>query len=232
LGHTCDLTERRREVELTDRIDDLCASRDARAPSRPPYEREPHQRIGVVRALEDEPVIALELAVIGREEDVRVAIPSPHRDALEHSPARLVDQLVHDVRHRVDLADAVVRDVLRAIRAGTAFGVDERAVPCREPVRRLSREDALDLVLAARVAGREVEVAPVAAPELARGRVPRMVRIGERHPNEPVVVVRERVEIRDRPIGNPISVVPLTRNRVDARLGRAGVAAGFGREQR
>ena len=59
-----------------------------------------------------------------------------------------------------------------------------------------------------------------------------MVRIGERHPDEPVGVVGQRIEVRDRAIGHPVGVVPLARDGVDARLGSAGVATGLGREQR
>ena len=124
------------------------------------------------------------------------------------------------------------RDLLRPIRTGTAFGVDERAVPGRAPVRGLLVEDALDVLRVAGVPGREVEVAPVAAVALRRRRIPRVVRVGERHPDEPVGVFGQRVEVRDRAVGDPVGVVPVARDGVDARLGRAGVAARLGREQR
>jgi len=55
-----------------------------------PHHREPHQRIGVERALEDQPVVALQLTVIGREDDVGVVAPTALPDAPEHPPAGVV----------------------------------------------------------------------------------------------------------------------------------------------
>src|SRR5262249_15595322 len=86
---------------------------------------------------------------------------------------------------RVDLADVVGRDVLRPVGAGSALGVDPFAVPQREPVRGLLLQHALDVVLRTGVTGRQVEVAPVAAVLLRRGRVPRVVRGGKPHPTRP-----------------------------------------------
>ena len=78
------------------------------------------------------------------------------------------------------------------------------------------------------VPGREVEVAPIAAVLFRRGRVPRVMWIRERHPHEPVGVVRERVEVGDRAVGDPVGVIPVARDRVETRLGCAGLAAGLG----
>src|SRR6185295_19108433 len=58
-----DLTERRREIELADRLGDV-RRRDLRRRRRAPEERQTHERIGVVRALVEQAEVALQLAVI------------------------------------------------------------------------------------------------------------------------------------------------------------------------
>ena len=84
----------------------------------------------------------------------------------------------------------------------------ERAVVPEAPVAGLGVEDALALGGRLGVAGRQRHVAPVDAAELGRRRVPRVVRVGEAHPAEPVVVRVEPVEPGDRAIGHPVGVVP------------------------
>ena len=157
-----------RQVDLADRVGDV-GGRDARRRRGSPHERQSHQRVGVERALEDEAVVALQLAVVGREEDVGVVEPALGLDGLHHAPARLVDQLVHHVRLGVDLADLVVRHRSRAEEHRSAFGIDEAALVPREPMRGLLREDLADLARPIRdgpVAGR----GPARAPGAARTR--------------------------------------------------------------
>ncbi len=69
------------------------------------------------------------------------------------------------------------------------------------------------------------------AVELRGRRVPRVVGVGERHPAEPRLVGAERGQPVDRDVGHPIGVVPLARDGVVLRLGRAGVATGRTLEQ-
>src|SRR6266536_4435066 len=80
--------------------------------------------------------------------------------------------------------------------------------------------------------GGEVDVLPRDAFALRRRRVPRVMWVREAHPHEPVVFVRERVEERDRAVGDPVGVVQVARDRVDLRLGRARLASTLGLEQR
>src|SRR3546814_6202377 len=74
----------------------------------------------------------------------------------------------------------------------------QRAVVPEPPVPRLVVEQLLALGAGLGVAGRQRDVAPVDAAELGAGRVPRVVRVGEAHPAEPVVVGSEAVEPVDR----------------------------------
>ena len=165
---------------------------DAGGRGRPPHEGQPHQRVGVVRALVEEAEVALHLAVVGGEDDVGVGQPAPLRDRLQHAAAGLVDQLVHHVHLGVDLADLVVGQPRRDERRRAALHVGEAAVPVGEPVRGLAGQDGADGVVGAGVAGRQVEVLPRHAVELGGRRVPRVVRVGERHPAEPRLVGAER----------------------------------------
>ncbi len=91
---------------------------------------------------------------------------------------------------------------------GPALHVLEASLVPVEPVVGLLRQDLDGLVGRARVSRRQVEVAPVDAPaHLVDGRVPGVVRVGEAHPAEPVVVGVERVEPGDGAIGHPVRVV-------------------------
>ena len=73
------------------------------------------------------------------------------------------------------------------------------------------------------VAGRERHFAPVDPSHLRLRWVPRVVRIGEAHPAEPVLVGIERIEPGDRPVGHPVGVVDPAVDRVDLDLGRPRV---------
>ena len=96
---------------------------------------------------------------------------------------------------------------------------------------RLARQDLTDGLVGAGVARRQREVLPRHPGELGRRRVPRVVWVGKRHPAEPGLVVAERGEPVHGQVGHPVGVVPLARDRVVLRLGRAGVATRLGLEQ-
>ncbi len=151
---------------------------------------------------------------------------------VEHAARGLVDQLVHDVDLRGDLPELVVAERRGVEEHRPALGVEELPVPPREPVRRLLREHRADLVGSTGAARWQVERPPVDAPELRCRRIPGVVRIGEAHPAEPVVVGAERVEPGDRPVGDPVGVVPAARDRVVLGLGGHRVATGYGAEER
>ena len=169
--------------------------------------------------------------MVGGEDDVGLGEPAPPRDGLHHAPAGLVDELVHHVHLGVHLADLIVRQRRRHEGGRTALHVGEPAVPEGEPVRGLAGQDGADGLVRAGVAGRQVEVLPGHPVQLGGGRVPRMVRVGERHPAEPRLVRAERIQPVDREVGHPVGVVPLARDRVVLGLRRRGVAAGLRLEQ-
>ena len=91
--------------------------------------------------------------------------------------------------------------------AGRLVVGHERPVVPGPPVTRLGVDDRLPGGPVLGVAGREGDLAPVDAADLGLRRVPRVVRVGEAHPAEPVVVGVERVEPVDRPVGHPVGVV-------------------------
>ncbi len=63
---------------------------------RPPDERQSHQPVDVVRALEQQPEVALQLAVVGGEHDVDVVGPASRGDGGEHAADGFVDQFALD----------------------------------------------------------------------------------------------------------------------------------------
>ncbi len=90
-----DAAERRRKIDEADgpRHD---RGVDVRARRRPPDQRQPHQRVDVVRPFEQQTEVALQLAVVGREHDVDVVVPAARADGREHAAECLVDQLALD----------------------------------------------------------------------------------------------------------------------------------------
>ena len=61
----------------------------------------------MVRALEHEPVVALQFAVVGGVKHVEIIAPTTRVDQRQHATDRFVDEFVLDVCHRVDLAHVV-----------------------------------------------------------------------------------------------------------------------------
>ncbi len=156
---------------------------------------------------------------------------SPHPRAAiarEHATDGLVDQLALDRVAGVDLAHLVGgqrrRDpVVRRLVVG-----HERAVVPRPPVARLGVEHGLAGGGVGDVAVRERHVAPVDAVELGGRRIPRVVRVREAHPAEPVVVGGQRLQPGDGAVGDPVGVVPPAGDRVVVDLRRAGRPAAGG----
>ncbi len=85
-GRAGDLAEGGREVDVADGLVHL-GRRHRRARSGAPHERHADQGVHVVRALEQQAEVTLELAVVGGEHDVGVVAPAPLFDA-GHAPGR------------------------------------------------------------------------------------------------------------------------------------------------
>ena len=98
-------------------------------------------------------------------------------------------------------------------------------------MRGLAGQDGADGVVGAGVARRQGKVPPGHPGQLGGRGVPRMVRIGERHPAEPRLLGGERLQPVDRQVGHPVGVVPRPRDRVVLGLRRRGVAARLRLEQ-
>ena len=179
----------------------------------------------MVRAFEQQPEVALQLAVVGREDDVDLVIPAAGGNRAEGAPEGLVDELALDRVSGVDLPHLVGSQRRGHPLRGRLVVGDEGAVVPEAPVARLRVEDRLALGRRLRVAVGQGHVAPVESSYLGLRRVPRVMGVGEAHPAEPVVVGVERVEPRDRAVCNPVAVVPLPWDRVDLHLRRPGLAA-------
>ena len=163
--------------------------------------------------------------MVGGVDHVEIVVPTPCGDRRDHPAQRLVDQLALDGVAGVDLAH-LIRRQCRRHPVGRGFVVgDQAAFVPGLPVAGLGIEHRLALPRILDVAGRQWHVAPIDATELRRRRVPRMMWIGEAHPAEPVVVGTERVEPRDRAIGDPVGVVPLPRHGVVVHLRRSRLTA-------
>ena len=163
--------------------------------------------------------------MVGREDHVRTVRPPSRRDRGQDASARVVDQLVHHVGLGVDLADLIVGQLRRNEARRSALHVRERAVPVTQPVSGLALQDGADPLVRPRVPRGEVEILPGNSLQLRLRRIPRMMRIGERHPTEPRLVVAQGGEPVRCAVGHPVGVVPLPRDRVVLGLGRPGVPA-------
>ena len=120
-----DGAERGCQVDLTHRIVHDGGSHPG-AGRGPPHEGQPHERVGVVRPLVQQTEVALELAVVGGEEDVGVIEPSPLPDRLQDASTCLVDEFVHHVDLGVDLTDLVVGELRGHERGRSTLEVGER----------------------------------------------------------------------------------------------------------
>jgi len=196
-----------------------------------PDERDPHERVNVVGPFVEQAKVALQFAVVSGEQDIGAIEPPALRDPTEHPAHGLVDQFVFNVNQRVDLADLIGGHFARHKNPRATFIVAEAALVPVEPVARLLPQDAFNFFARARIAGREIEIAPLDSARFTRGRVPRVMRVGKAHPYEPVVVGLQRIEVGDRPVSDPIGVVVLARNRIIGNLGSASITAGRGAEQ-
>ena len=67
----------------------------------------------MIGTLVDEAEVALQLAMIGGEDHIGVGVPSALGDAFEHATARLIDEFVLDVNHRVDFAHLIMGQLTR-----------------------------------------------------------------------------------------------------------------------
>src|SRR3984957_19944890 len=98
----------------------------------------------------------------------------------------------------VDFANLILGELARNETGGAALEVAEAALVPIEPMARLGAEYLFGFFTRAGIACGQIEIAPIDSARLVLRRIPRMVRVGEAHPHEPVVVGVERVEVCDR----------------------------------
>src|SRR5216683_7203870 len=128
--------------------------------------------------------------MVSGKEHVRVRIPSALRDALEYPPTRLVDKLILDMCQCIDFAHLIVSHLSGNEIARRAFTVAETALVPVQPVTRFLRQNLHDLFPRSGMSRGQVELAPIDAARLRHRRIPRMMRIGEAHPDEPILLRR------------------------------------------
>ena len=154
---------------------------------RSPHQRQAHERIHVVGALEQQPEVPLQLAVVGGEHHVEVLAPPEAVDAGEDPPEGLVDELALDRVPGVDLAHLVGGEGGRhPVGRGLVVGHQGPVVP-EPPVAGLGVEDGLALGPVLGIPVGQGHLAPVDAADLGLRRVPGVVGVGEAHPAEPVL---------------------------------------------
>src|ERR1700687_4608445 len=157
--------------------------------------------------------------MIGRVNHVGARFPSARCDRGEHASARLVDQFVFDVSHRVDFANLIISERARNESSGAAFEIPESPLVPVQPMTRLLSEYLFNFLARPGMPRRQIEVAPVDPARLSLGRIPRMMRIRKAHTHTPIVCWLERIQKRDRALSHPVSMVVLTRNRIVLDLG-------------
>ena len=161
----------------------------------PHEQRHAQQRVVAERALEDQLVLAEELAVVARDDHERVVGEAARVEHVEHATDRVIELRDHAVvarRHPRELGPrqrgpAGVRPLERP--AAQSLGQD--LVQGRLALELVGMDLREDLQ---RVFGR-VPVAP------RRGRIHRVMRIGEAHPTEERTV--DAVQPLDRAVGDP-----------------------------
>ena len=112
-GDAGDRAERRREIDVPDRLVDD-GRRDRGARRGPPDERHAHQRVDVVRALEDQSGVAPEIAVVRREEDVGVLVLPALGEHASTRPSASSTSSFSTWIDVIDLAELIVREQRRA----------------------------------------------------------------------------------------------------------------------
>ena len=179
----------------------------------------------MIRPLVQQAIVALKLPMVGGVEDIGVVGPAPCRYGIEHATAGFVDQLVRDVDDGIHFSEVVLSEATGDNAGQTgALKVGTRAVVPGQPMTRLLAQH-LSGLFRSQISLGKIQVPPVHPMALRRGRIPRMVRVGEAHPAKPVAVVVKRVEPSRHPLGHPLGVVELPGHRVVHQLGNSRVAA-------
>ena len=182
----------------------------------------------MVRPFEQEPVVALEFTVVGSEYHISLGRPALVSEGVQHPAQGLVDQLVLDMGHGVDLAYLVGGETGWGPVGWSLVVGDQGPVIPTPPVRGFGVECSLSFHSVLRITGWEIQVAPRDSVEFGRRRVPRVVGVWEAQPTEPVVVGFKTVEPLNSPIGNPVRVVGVSWYLVVTNLRGSAVPASFG----
>src|ERR1035438_268581 len=93
------------------------------------------------------------------------------------------------------------------------------------PVAGLLIEQRLAFTRALRIVHGQRHVAPRHAADFGLGRIPRMMGVGKAHPAEPVLLGCLLFEPANRPIGDPVRVIPLAGHGVELHLRGIGIAS-------
>ncbi len=201
------IEHRGREVDRADRIVDDLPARDAGTAQ---HERHAQERVVAERSFEDHLVLAEELAVVGGDDHERVVGEPTRRERVEHTTDRVVELGNHSVVARGHHCEVFARQ-------RRATGVR----PLERPAARPGREQLVDRRLRVELVGVhhrqhfEHVVGGVAiAPR--RGRVHRVMRVGEADPAEERTV--DRAQPVARAVGDPRREVIFLGQRVAPRL--------------
>ena len=179
----------------------------------------------MIRTFEQQPEVALQLSMIGGEDDVGVVGPAPRRDLAEDPSERFVDQFTLHRVTCVDLTNLVVGQRCRNPILRCFVVRYQRSVVPQPPMSGFRVEDRFAFAPVGRISGRQRNVTRVDAFQFGLRRIPRMMRVREAHPTKPVVVVRTGAEPVDCALGDPVGVVPVARDRIVVHLRRPRRAA-------
>ena len=190
----------------TGSVDDVPA-RDAGTAQ---HERHAQQRVVAERSFEDHLVLAEELAVVGGDDHERVVGEPARRERVEHTTDRVVELGNHSVVARGHHCEVFARE-------RRATGVR----PLERPAARPGREQLVDRRLRVELVGVHLRqhfehVVGGVAVAPRRGRVHRVMRVGEADPAEERTV--DRAQPVARAVGDPRREVVFLGQRVAPRL--------------
>ncbi len=127
-----------------------------------PNQRKAHEGIYMIRALKHQTVIALQFTMIGGEEDIGLVIQVLRFQVINNPLAGFVNQLIFDMRHRIDFAHLVSGHVRRHILSWRLKVAPETRLIVAEPVFGFGREHPPSLI-AIQIGRWQIKIAPVHA---------------------------------------------------------------------
>ena len=138
----------------------------------------------MIGALEHQSVIALQLTMISSEKDICLVIQVLRFKVIDDPLAGFINQLILDVRHRIDFAHLVSGHVRWHILSRRLKVAPEARLIVAKPVFGFSREHPPS-VIAIQIGRWQIKIAPVHSMKLRARHIPGVMRVRKAHPAKP-----------------------------------------------